>query len=45
MQDRRNTMSIDMASLVALATFVLGWIGNEAYQYYKDWRDKRWKRS
>jgi len=34
--------SIEIGVLVALCSFVLGWIGSEGYQFYKNSKDKRW---
>lgn len=28
--------------VIAIAAFVAGWIGNEAYQHYKNCKEKRW---
>lgn len=34
---------IGFSILMTLAAFVLGWIGSEGYQFYKDSKDKRWR--
>jgi len=38
-------MNDHMMILAALscAGFVLGWIGSEAYSFYRDSKDRRWK--
>lgn len=28
--------------VMAIVAFIVGWIGNEAYQYYKFSKEKRW---
>lgn len=33
----------DLSFLIIILAFVVGWIGNEAYQFYKDAKDKRWR--
>jgi len=29
--------------ILALAGFIVGWIGSEAYTFYKHSKDKRWR--
>jgi hypothetical protein len=35
--------NVEIGIVFSLAGFVLGWIGSEAYQFYKDSKDRRWK--
>ncbi len=28
---------------ITIPSFILGWIGSEAYSFYRDSKDRRWK--
>ena len=34
--------NVEITIMFSLAGFVLGWIASEAYQFYKDSKEKRW---
>jgi ABC-type polysaccharide/polyol phosphate export permease len=39
------TNFIEASVLFAIAGFILGWIACEIYQYYRDYKEKRWHSS